>query len=431
MADVKITMITVGSLGDVRPYVILGKELQSRGHVVTVATFASFESLITNAGLRFFPFSGNAMQLMDHLMKPGAKLFSYMREVGQAVGEIASTLLDEISLSCQDADVLVTTFLGNAPYSVAEYHKIPCIQTHFFPMDPTPLMPMTGLSWQNLGGLLNRLSYRVGYFFTSLLEVRYLSRWRKDHQVSVRGLHTKPDYTCGGRRIPVLYACSPLLFPRYERWDEHIQLTGFWTEETSSDYTPPQSLIDFLNAGEPPIYLGFGSMTSGDMEHTFQIVQQALEMTSQRAVILGGWAGIQTKYPTERILCVDCYVPHDWLFRHVSAAVYHGGAGTTAACLRAGLPVLVIPFGGDQPFWGARLHAAGCGPKPLPRTAMTASKLAQRLQELTSTPEYRTNAQNLGVQLHQEQGARTAADLIEQKVAAWQTGNSKASSAVK
>lgn len=427
----KITMITLGSLGDVRPYVILGKELTRRGHQVTIATFASFEQLITDAGLGFHSFSGSAMQMMDHLMKPGVKLFSYMREVGKAVGEIASTLMDEMSHSCEDADILITTFLGNAPYSVAEYHNIPCIQTHFFPMDPSPLMPMTGFTWQNLGGLVNRLSYRLGYFFTSLLEVRYLTGWRKAHQVSARGLHSKPDYICAGHRVPVIYACSSLLFPRYKGWDEHTHLSGFWTEESSSDYIPPQSLTDFLSAGDPPIYLGFGSMTSGDMAHTFQIVQQALEMTSQRAVILGGWAGYQAKHPTDRILCVDSYVPHDWLFRHVSAAVYHGGAGTTCACLRAGLPVLVIPFGGDQPFWGARVHAAGCGPKPLPRTAMTAPKLAQRLRALTSNESYRAGARALGAQLRQEQGVQNAADLIEREVAAWQTGNSNTPAAIK
>ncbi len=134
-----------------------------------------------------------------------------------------------------------------------------------------------------------------------------------------------------------------------------------------------------MQAGPPPIYIGFGSMSSRKPEETAQLILRALAQTGQRAVLLSGWNGLQAEVLPENVFLVQS-VPHDWLFARVNAVVHHGGAGTTAAGLRAGVPSIIIPFFADQPFWGERVAALGVGPKPIPRKKLTAEKLLRRLR---------------------------------------------------
>lgn len=411
-------MIAIGSTGDVRPYIILGRELKKRGHDIRIAAFEPFEESVRGAGLDFFRVGGDVKDLMSHLMKPGAVGLSYLRESEKAVQKIAPVLLHDLMLAGEGAEAIICTFFGTMYYSVAEKYRVPCIQTHYFPMDPNPEMPISSAPILNRASWWNRLSYRIGYLMISILEKRYLTSWRKEHGLSLRSLRVGPDYTCNGHRIPAIYAVSPQLMPRPECWDDRIYMSGFWWEEQPCEFAPPRELEEFLAHGEKPIYIGFGSMVSGDMGETFRTVREAVELAGVRAIIASGWAGEEHPVNTDRIYYAD-YVPHDWLFPRVKAAVHHGGAGTTAASLRAGLPTLIIPFGGDQPFWGVRVHAAGCGPKPVNRYGMKAETLAARLRELTGNAAYRENAWAMSEALRREHGVTMAADIIEREIAAW------------
>lgn len=420
----KITMIAIGSTGDVRPYVILGRELKRRGHQIKIAAFAPFEEQVRSAGLDFFSVAGDVVDLMGHLMKPGVAGMSYLREAEKAIRKVAPVLLRDLMRAGEGAEAIICTFFGTMYYSVAEKYHVPCIQTHYFPMDPNPEMPISSSPFQHLGRGWNRLSYRIGYLLISLLEKRYLTDWRREHGLDLRSLRSKPDYSCNGHRIPAIYAVSPNLVPRPSCWDDKIHMSGFWWEPLPCDFTPAQEMLDFLNAGEKPVYIGFGSMVSGDMDATFRTVREAVEEAGIRAIIVSGWAGELQPVNTERIYHTQ-FVPHDWLFPYVSAAVHHGGAGTTAAALRAGLPSLVVPFGGDQPFWGDRVHRAGCGPKPVPRDGMTASRLAAALRDLTGNAMYRENAVAMRNAMMKENGVETAADLIEKEIEAWLSKDKK------
>lgn len=415
---VRITMIAIGSTGDVRPYCLLGRELKRRGHEITIAAFSDFEEMVAGAGLGFFPVAGDVKDLMSHLMKPGAVGVSYLREAEKAISGIAPVLLRDLLRAGEGAEAIICTFFGTMYYSVAEKHRVPCIQTHYFPMDPNPLMPISSAPWPHLGSWWCRLSYRLGYLLISLLEKRYLTEWRRDNGIRQRCLRTKPDYSCNGHRIPAIYATSPLLMPRPDNWDEKIYMSGFWWEAPMSDYDPPQELLDFIALGEKPIYIGFGSMVSGDMDETFRIVHDAVVKSGVRAVIASGWAAEKQPVNTDKIHYVD-FVPHDWLFQHVTAAVHHGGAGTTASSLRAGLPTLIVPFGGDQPFWGDRVHQAGCGPVPVPRDSMTVDQLAAALRDLNDNALYREKAAAMGEKMRREKGVQNAADIIEREIAQW------------
>ena len=394
----KITMIAIGSTGDVRPYCLLGRELKRRGHEITVAAFADFEGMVTQSGLGFFRLSGDVKELMSHLMKPGAVGVSYLREAEIAIGKIAPVLLKDVTRSCEGAEAMLCTFLGTVFYSVAEKYRIPCVQTHYYPMDPNPDFPIASAPWPHLGSWWNRLSYRIGYLLIGMLEKRYLTPWRREHGLSTRRLHTKPDYTCCGHRVPAVYATSPLLMQRPGNWDAKIYMSGFWWEEADTPFTPPRALLDFLAAGEKPVYIGFGSMVSGDMAETFRIVLEAVDRAGIRAVIASGWSGEKLPAGTDRVFYVD-YVPHSWLFDRVSAAVHHGGA--------------------DQPFWGDRVHAAQCGPAPVPRDRMTAGRLAEALRDLTQNPVYRQKAAAVGEGMRREHGVQNAADIAEREIALW------------
>lgn len=414
----KITMLCIGSTGDVRPYMLLGRELKRRGHEVTVASFGPFEKMITDAGLNFYCVSGDALDLMNNLMKPGAVGMKYLQEVERSIRDVAPVLLDDLTRSCEGADAMMCTYFGSLYYSIAEKYNIPCIQTHYFPMDPNDCMPISSAPGQKWGRHWYKTSYKLGYLLIGILEKRYLTQWRKDNGMELRPIRTGPDYSVRGRRVPVIYATSPLVMPRPAEWDEHIHMSGFWYDEEPAPWTPPQELVDFMEAGEKPIYIGFGSMVSGNMSKTFATVLRAVRASGVRAVIGMGWGGGMRTHRNSRIYICEA-IPHDWLFPRVSAVVHHGGAGTTASGLRNGKPTLVVPFGGDQPFWGSRVHALGCGPKPIPRDSLTVSRLTKGIKELTGRASYRTAAEELAGRLRSEGGVRVAADLVEKEVAAW------------
>lgn len=415
----KITMLTIGSTGDVRPYVLLGRELKARGHEITIATFAGFEQMIAENGLTYFPLSGDVMKLMANVMKPGVNGVTFLKELEDSIRDVAPVLLNDLMRACEGADAMMCTFFGSLYYSIAEKHNIPCIQTHYFPMDPNDTTPISSAPGQRLGKAWNRTSYKLGYLLIGILEKRYLTQWRIDNGMEVRKLHTKPDYRVGDQTVPVIYAVSPMVLPRPKNWDEHIHMSGFWWDDEPVNWQPPQDLQEFLENGEQPIYIGFGSMVSGDMKKTFAKVLRAVRAARVRAVISLGWAGKDMHLKSNSRVYFADYVPHDWLFPRVKAVVHHGGAGTTAAGLRYGKPTLVVPFGGDQPFWGNRIHAIGCGPKPISRDMLTVQRLTKGLIDLTTHGSYRVAAEELGARLRMETGTKNAADIVEREIAAW------------
>lgn len=412
-------MISIGSMGDVRPYMLLGRELRSRGHEVTIAAFAPFQKMVEEAGLRFYPLTGDIVEFMGRLMKPEAMGVNYLLEVEKVIRDIAPILLGDLMDCVKDAEAMICTFFGSMFYSIAEKYGIPCIQTQYFPMDPCRDMPISSAPFRNLGRSWNELSYRIGYLLISALEKRYLTDWRKENGMAKRKLKTSPDYVSGGQEVPVIYAVSPSLVPRPEEWGGNIRMSGFWWDERPVAYEPDDTLRSFLEKGEKPVYIGFGSMVSGDMEELAQIIRDAVDMAQVRAVVALGWGQQEAPQHTDSLYYAAGAIPHDWLFPRMAAAVHHGGAGTTASSLRAGLPTLIIPFGGDQPFWAERVYKSGCGPKGIPRDKLTTERLAESLAELAGTPTYRAAAAGISMKMKAEHGVRTAADLVEEAVRCW------------
>lgn len=216
-------------------------------------------------------------------------------------------------------------------------------------------------------------------------------------------------------RTPFTYLWSEALIPKPEDWGSHIGITGFSFLQLANSYTPPQELLDFLKAGPPPIYIGFGSIVLDNPKAVTQLIFEAVEKAGVRALVSKGWGDIGgSDLIAENIFLLgDC--PHDWLFKQVSCVIHHGGAGTTAAGIAAGCPTVVVPFFGDQPFWGQMIARAGAGPVPVPFKKMTADSLAESIT-FALKPEVQSAAKELATHIAEEDGAYGAAKDIQAKL---------------
>lgn len=411
----RITMITVGSTGDVRPYIVLGRELRRRGHEVTIVAFSDFEESVRREGLGFRGLSGDVREFMASIMKPGVTGVAYLNQVRNSLKDVIAPFMRDLEAATEDSECIIGTFFGQVIRSLAEMRRLPFIQTQYYLMDRNANAPIASAPGQRIGKIWNFTSYNLGYLLISTMEKYYLDDWRKEHGLPPRKLEQTPDYEMNGHTIPVLYAVSPLVMPRPADWEANIHMTGFWLQDEPGEFTPDPELEAFLSDGEKPVYVGFGSMVSGDMDETLRIVLDALKDSGVRAVLSKGWGGEENLTLPDNVYQAG-FVPHDWLFRRVKAVVHHGGAGTLAAGLTAGLPTLVIPFGGDQPFWGDRVRALGVGPRPIPRERLTVKKLSRALTELVTEKRYQVAARELGARMVNEDGAVNAANIIEHEL---------------
>jgi sterol 3beta-glucosyltransferase len=212
--------------------------------------------------------------------------------------------------------------------------------------------------------------------------------------------------------VPILYGYSQYVLPIPADWGAQLHVTGYWFLP-DMDYQPPGELSAFLEQGPKPVYIGFGSMLDVEAARTTQIVLEALEMTGQRAILHGGWSKLGAMDLPANVLRIGD-VPHSWLFPRVAAVVHHGGAGTTAAGLRAGVPAVIVPYFGDQPFWARVVHRMGASPTPIPRLKLSAGKLADALQEATRDQTIQKASSRLGTRIQAERGVQNAVELINQ-----------------
>lgn len=215
-----------------------------------------------------------------------------------------------------------------------------------------------------------------------------------------------------GRPVLRLYPYSPAVIPTPADWDANSIATGYWFLEQTDEWTPDPALLRFLAAGPAPVYVGFGSMPAEDATAKTRVVLEALAEAGLRGVLATGWGGLSAAEVPDSVFTLDA-APHDWLFTRMAAVVHHGGAGTTGAGLRAGVPTVICPFFGDQPFWGRRVAALGVGPAPIAQKKLTAERLAAALRSATGDPEIRSRAAALSATIRREDGIGRAIEAIE------------------
>jgi len=418
---VRITIVAPGSQGDVRPYVALGAGLQADGHRVRVATHADFAGLVSGQGLAFHALAGNLETLMRDRQVgsalAGGNPLSQLMLMRSKIISLVEGWIRDCRDACREAD-LVMGGLGGviAGQPVAEKLGIPFVQAWLVPFTPTRAYPAASFSaiggW--LGGRLNRLSHIVGWQWLAWpIHRAAVNRARR----AMLGLPPAPFWNGPLEMLertgaPVLYGFSSHVIPRPPDWDTRIHITGYWFLDSPAGWQPPSDLVDFLQAGPPPVYVGFGSMSHGDPEAASRLVLQALEMAGQRGILLSGWGGLSRVELPDSVFMVGA-VPHSWLFPQVAAAVHHGGAGTTAAGLRAGTPTVVVPFISlDQAFWGRRVAALGAGVRPIPAARLTAETLAGAIATAVGDPAMGRTAAELGARIRAEDGVAAAVAVI-------------------
>jgi UDP:flavonoid glycosyltransferase YjiC (YdhE family) len=308
--------------------------------------------------------------------------------------------------ACEDADAVVCSLIGAAGYTIARQRGVPCILTQLQPIWPTRAFPAS-IGWSRQTGrpYPNLLSHLVAE--QGLWQMMRPTRGSRRGQVTAlpRTPLASPFAHARRRRLPVLLGFSPAVQPPPPDWPDHIHVTGYWFLDPPR-WSAPDELAGFLSAGPPPVYVGFASWHNDTQ--TSHVIRAALRQAGLRGVVLGD---TRRDTSTEEVLVVD-EVPHAWLFPQMAAVVHHGGAGTTAVGLRAGVPTVVCSFIGDQSYWGSRVHALGAGPPPIPIRHLTADRLAQALGHATRDPSFRARAAALGGQIRAEDGVARAVKLI-------------------
>ncbi|EEY18375.1 conserved hypothetical protein [Verticillium alfalfae VaMs.102] len=355
-----IVIHVVGSRGDVQPFVALGSELQRYGHRVRLATHDIFEDFVRKAGIEFYPIGGDPAELMAYMVKnPG--LIPSMESL--AAGEIqkkrymVEEMLEKSWESCIKADRLTgDPFVADAiianPPSFAHVHcaqalGIPVHIMFTMPWSSTTAFPHPLVNLKNVDvkpGVANYVSYSVVEWMTWQGLGDVINKWRKSIDLEEVAMFDGPLLT-ERLKIPYTYCWSPALVPKPVDWPPHIDVCGFFFRDAPA-YTPPDDLARFLNAGPPPVYIGFGSIVLDDPDKITRIVLEAVESTGARAIISKGWADLAGSENENIYWIGDC--PHEWLFQHVAAVVHHGGAGTTACGLKNGKPTTIVPFFGDS-----------------------------------------------------------------------------------
>lgn len=414
-------IMSFGTRGDIQPYAALAGALARAGHDVTLAVPDAFADLVPDDGpgtVTHHPAGSGMLRILREIMPELSGPRDALRTLG-----IMTSAMRELNAECWAAaqaarpDVVVHHPKTLAGPHIAEALGVPGVLSLPLPYyTPTREHPMPFFGGADFGAVGNRASYALNRM-SGVMYGGMINDFRRQLGLGRIGRLSDPLKNPDGSPVQTLYPYSRHVLPVPADYPASAHVTGYWFLDRESDGVDPEvpvELTDFLAAGEPPVYVGFGSMGFGKgADERRDAVLSALRVHGLRGVVATGWGGITPGASGSDDVLVIESAPHDWLFPQVAAVVHHGGAGSTAAGLRAGRPTLVVPFLGDQPFWGARVHAAGTGPPPLAARRM-ARGLAGRLGDLLSTGSYATRAAAVGSAIRAEDGLATGVRVLEQ-----------------
>ena len=414
----RIALLSIGARGDAQPLVALGLGLKNAGYEVVIASHLHNKDLIQNYGLEFSPVKFDFKKFLhgkggQAVLDPKGNSLRSLTGLARLVRAIQpgveEMLFDSLNAS-KGADAVITAAI-NPGYHIAEKLGVPCFLVELYPFSPTgdfppPVIP----SKYDLGKTLNRLTYTIVEQLTWLAFKKNVNKWRKKLDLSAVKFINHFSYV-RKKKIPHLNAYSRFVVPEPKDWPKRMHTTGYWFLDKPKGWQPTKELADFIENGSSPISIGFGSMTDKNNEKLATILVEALEKTGQRGILLSGWGGLGNKNLPKTILRMDA-VPHDWLFPKMKAIIHHGGAGTTGAALRSGIPSIAIPFFGDQFFWGKQIQKIGVGPKPLPIKNLTSENLSKAINQMLTNETMRSKAKKVGRKIREEDGVGNAVRAI-------------------
>jgi UDP:flavonoid glycosyltransferase YjiC (YdhE family) len=323
--------------------------------------------------------------------------------------------MDDFWEAAQTADFILQTGTGNGGLEAAAQRGLPLAIASVLPFMPTRAFPSFFMQMRSGShGFINRLTHQMAHaILWRGLGGPATNRWRKE-RLGLRPWRSYAEMYGSARAMgtPWLLGISPSVLPKPADWGADQHMTGYWFLDPPPDWQPPGELLRFLEGGAPPVYVGFGSLGTVDPAQVTGVVLEALGRAGQRGVLFTGWGGLQRIAAPDSVCFVDD-VPHAWLFPQMAAVVHHGGAGTTAAGLRGGVPNIVIPVVGDQLAWAGRVEALGVGPRMDRMARLTAKAMAQAIDTATNDHAMRARAAALGEKIRAEDGIGTAVGLIE------------------
>jgi sterol 3beta-glucosyltransferase len=408
----RIFVATSGSRGDVEPFLALSKALKAAGYDVVLSAPPDFGEWIASHGIVHHPAGGAAREIVNAFAE-AIEDDRFFRSLARAGYEQKfRALFESVAKASEGADLLIYSPLMSSVTFLAEARRTPAIAVYLAPAFPTgdfavPMQPRF-----SYGRFLNRLSHRA----VDLILLNMFRPWWNAVRSVFPGLKPFSRFhdirTIKGKPVPHLLAVSEALVPRPRDWPSHAIMTGNFFLDGDETWEVPADLAAFLEAGLPPIYIGFGSMPIGKSK--VPVLLEALRLSGQRAVIARGWGMWSDEVSASlgsRVHVIDA-APHRKLFPLMAGLVHHGGSGTTAAGLLAGKPTLVTPLMMDQWFFANLVGRHGAGPKPLPVKQWRADILAERLSTLTSVPEYGLRAADIAARMAKENGPARALEMV-------------------
>ncbi|TVY73273.1 Sterol 3-beta-glucosyltransferase UGT80B1 [Lachnellula suecica] len=464
-----IVVMVIGSRGDIQPFLKLGKNLMEFGHRVRIATHPAFKDFVQkDSGLEFFSVGGDPAELMAFMVKnPGMiPTMDTLKkgEVGRRRDQMAEMFegfwracinatddekdINNVKMMGAKNPFIADAIIANPP-SFAHIHcaerlGIPLHLMFTFPYTPTQAFPhpLANIKKTNVDpGYANFMSYPL----VEMMTWQGLGDLINNFRVKTLGLEPVSTLWAPGQlyrlKVPFTYLWSPGLIPKPSDWGPEIDIAGFVFLDLASSFKPPEELVKFLDAGEPPVYIGFGSIVVDDPDKFTKMIFEAVKKAGVRALVSKGWGGLGDDNMPDNVYMLE-NTPHDWLFPKVKAVVHHGGAGTTAIGLKCGKPTMIVPFFGDQQFWGSMIGKAGAGADPVPYKNLTADKLAEGIKQCL-TDEAQQEAEKIAKSIEDEgDGAANAVTsfhrslvlrghnsmrcaILEDRVAVWKLKNTQ------
>ncbi|KAI9641319.1 Sterol 3-beta-glucosyltransferase [Ciborinia camelliae] len=415
--SLRITCLTIGSRGDVQPYIALCKGLMAEGHKTRIATHLEFKDWIESHGIAFAPVDGDPAELMRICVENGMFTYSFLREANSTFRFWVDDLLSSAWKACQDSDILIESPSAMAGIHIAEALRIPYFRAFTMPWTRTRAYPHAfAVPEHKMGGAYNYITYVMfdNIFWKAISG--QVNRWRK-HEL---GLQATSLEKMQPNKVPFLYNFSPSVVVPPLDYSDWIRVTGYWFLDEGSEYTPPKDLTDFIKKaradGKRLVYVGFGSIVVADSAVLTQTVVASVLKADVRCILSKGWSDrldkkgandVEVPLPPEIFQIKSA--PHDWLFSQIDAAAHHGGSGTTGASLRAGIPTIIRPFFGDQFFFGQRVEDLGVG---IHLKKINVSVFSRALWEASNSERMIIKAKVLGEQIRKENGVDTAIQCI-------------------
>jgi UDP:flavonoid glycosyltransferase YjiC (YdhE family) len=418
----KLTLIALGSRGDVQPIVALGRGLADVGYSVRIVTMVSFEPMVREQGLEFFPVAGDAQALTSELILEGVKgkglsLLPMVRGFMRTFGAITASYQQAfVAEALRDSDAILSQLPGGFyGYDLAEALRVPYIALSVIPQEVTSAYPLSLLPMQfSLGSWYNRLTYYLGQQLAWQPFRKAINQFRQELGLPCASFWWGNMRRMKRERIPIIQGFSEHVIHRQPEWGDHVHTTGYWTLDESG-WEPSAALVKFLEAGDPPVFIGFGSMPVPDPGATTYLILEALRRAGKRGILGAGWAKIGAVELPETVFALD-YAPYAWLFPRVAAVIHHGGSGTTGFALRSGVPSMVVPFTADQPFWGRRTVELGVGHAPIPFAKLTVENLAIAIKTMTENREMQRSAVDLHIAMAMEKGIERAVEIVQTRL---------------